>query len=318
MRGTQIFGLVLFTVAAIGCGGGGEGDDGDDDGTDVDASDTDSSIPADFTALIGRDWSLPAGATDTYRCVRLTLTEDTYITSFMAQAPIGTHHTVVSIVSNNVAGPDGDYNCDVAELGTQMLYASGVGTSPLDFPANVGLRIPAGTQIHLNLHLYNASDNPITGTTTVMVKRVASAPPMLAEMVFAGKILFQIPNQQTPYTITGGCSNTPAFTLFAVWPHQHQLGTHHKFEVITGGTPTVLHDEAYNFSEQEYYLQTPEVQVPAGSQIRVTCTWLNTTGGSVPFGESSDDEMCFSGMYRYPATNAGLFSCTDVPGGIPF
>src|SRR5688572_10354170 len=100
MRGTQIFGLLLFTVAAVGCGSGGGGDDDD---TTVDAAgDGDGQIPADYVDLIGRGWSLPAGATDTYRCARLTLNEDTYITSFMADAPLGTHHTVVSIASSRV------------------------------------------------------------------------------------------------------------------------------------------------------------------------------------------------------------------------
>ncbi len=318
MRGTLIFGLLLFTVAAVGCGGGGSGD-GDDDGTDGDAA-VDSPIPSDFVRLIGRTWSLQPGATDTYRCVRLTLTEDTYITSFMAQAPQGTHHTVVSIVSNNVAGPDGEYNCDVGELGTQMLYASGVGTSPLDFPANVGLRIPAGTQIHLNLHLYNASDAPLSGDTVIMVRKVAAAPPMLAEMVFAGKIIFSISGrpEDQPVEISGGCTVQQPYTLFATWPHMHQLAVHQKIELIRGGSPTVLHDGAYSFLEQEYYLEEPFVNVQAGDQIRVTCRYNNTTGGSVSFGESSDNEMCFGGLYRFPAQNSGLFQCTDVPGGVPF
>lgn len=323
MRGTQIIGLLLFTVAAVGCGSGGGGDGDDDDTTVVDAGDGDGQIPGDYTLLVGRDWSLQPGASDTYRCVRLTLTEDTYITNIMAQAPTGTHHTVLSIVSSGVAGDDGEYNCNVSELGTQMLYASGVGTSPLDFPANVGLKLAAGTQIHLNLHLYNTSDAVLEGNTSIMVRRVATQPPMLAEMVFAGKILFEIPGP-TPenpgpisHDVIGGCDDSPAFTLFAVWPHMHKLGVHQKFEVITGADTAVLHDAAYNFEEQEYYLQSPEIQVPQGATIRVTCSWLNTTGGAVPFGESSDEEMCFSGMYRYPAANAGLFSCTDLPGGLP-
>ncbi len=309
---------MFMAAAMVGCGNGGGGDD---DGTAIDAAGGgDGAIPADYSLLIGRSWSLAAGASDTYRCVRLTLTEDTFITNIMAQAPQGTHHTVLSIVSNGVAGADGEYNCDVAELGTQMLYASGLGTSPLDFPTNVGLRLPAGTQIHLNLHLYNASDVALDGTSQIMVKRVTTAPPMLAEMVFAGRILFQIPVPNpagTPYSTNGGCTTSQNFTLFAVWPHQHRLGTHHKFEVITGGVTTVLHDSAYSFTEQNYYLKSPEIQIPSGSQIRVTCTWVNTTGAAVRFGESSDNEMCFGGMYRYPASNAGLTQCTDVPGGIP-
>lgn len=321
MRGTQIFGLLLFTVAAVGCGGG--SGDGDDDGTAVDApvGDPDGSIPADYTRLIGRTWTLAAGQADTYRCIRLTVPEDTYITNIMAQAPLGTHHTVLSIATGSrVAGADGEYNCRVSDLGTVMLYASGVGTSPLDFPAGVGIKIAAGTQIHLNLHLYNAGDTELSGESSLMVKASATPPPMLAEMVFAGGFGFSIPANTPPtdpYEYTSGCTVDTPYNLFAVWPHMHQYAVHQKVEFIRDGASTTLHDLAYSFAEQKYYRKDPIVAIQAGDQIRVTCSWINTTGSSLGFGDSSDTEMCFAGLYRYPAANTNLFRCTDT-GGIGF
>ena len=101
--------------------------------------------------------------------------------------------------------------------------------------------------------------------------------------------------------------------MFALWPHMHQLAINSKFELIRGGNTQVLHDQAYDFNEQTYYKQSPEIQVMTGDEIRVTCRYNNTTGGLVTFGESSNQEMCFTGMYRYPAANAGLFECTDNP-----
>jgi hypothetical protein len=102
--------------------------------------------------------------------VRLTIPTEMYITDIEAQAPIGTHHTVLSIASAMAAGPDGEQNCAVGTLGMVMLYASGVGTSPLNFPPGVGIRVAAGTQLHLNLHLYNASDDEISGESGIWVK----------------------------------------------------------------------------------------------------------------------------------------------------
>ncbi len=88
--------------------------------------------------------------------VRFTVPADTYVTDIVAQAPAGTHHTVLSIAgSTGTAGADGEQDCSVGTLGMVMLYASGVGTDPLNFPAGVGLKITAGTQVHLNLHLFN-------------------------------------------------------------------------------------------------------------------------------------------------------------------
>ncbi len=308
--------LLAVILFAMACGGGGVNSDGGDDAPPAaDASMPDAfEPPAGFTRLIGRTWTLPAGATDTYRCARFTVAADTYITNIIAQAPFGTHHTVMSISDGGTAGPDGDYNCNVGELGMVMLYASGVGTSPLDFPAGVGVKVPAGTQVHLNLHLFNATDTPISGDSGILIKSQATPPAMLAEMVFAGTFLFQIPPNSTNHPVSGGCTANTSYTLFAVWPHMHQFATRSKLELTRSGTTTVLHDGAYSFEEQNYYLKTPEVQVQAGDQLKVTCTYTNPTAQTVRFGESSNEEMCFSGLYRYPAANAGLFQCTDTGG----
>ena len=309
--------VVLVMFVAVGCGGnGGNGTPGDDTpAIDAPPGQPDAPpVPDGFTRLIGRTWSLTAGATDTYRCVRVTIPADMYITNIIAQAPAGTHHTVLSIAgANGTSGADGEQDCGVGTLGMVMLYASGLGTDPLDFPAGVGVKVSAGQQIHLNLHLFNATDMPINGDSAILVKSQTTPPPTLAEMVFAGKFLFNIPKMQT-VTVTGGCTANTSYTVFAVWPHMHQIATHSKVERIRSGTPLVLHDDAYSFAEQKYYLQSPEVDVQAGDQIRVSCTYVNTTNVDKRFGESSNDEMCFSGLYRYPAANSGLFQCTDNPG----
>lgn len=284
-------------------------------------------IPEGFTRLVGRTWSLPAptgSASDQYRCVRFTPTEDIYITAIQAQAPTGTHHTVLSFAgSNGTSGADGnDDGCNFTEIGMDMLYASGTNEGLLEFPTDVGLKLPAGQQLHLNLHLFNATDEPISGDTAILVKAQPTPPPQLAEMVFAGRFNVSIPvttPQKPETTLTGGCTSDKAYTLFAVWPHQHQLGTHQKVSIDRGQNPnvvtTVLHDGAYNFQEQNYYLQSPVFDVQVGDRIKVDCTWKNTTGSTVTFGESSTQEMCFSGLYRFPAQNDGRFHCTDFPQG---
>jgi hypothetical protein len=311
---------MLFVVALlVACGkvNGNSGDDGTgDDQPAIDAPTTlpDSPPPPPgYTRLIGRTWSLTPGQLDTYKCVRVTIPQDMYITNIMAQAPTGTHHTVLSIAgANGTGGADGEEDCSVQTLGMVMLYASGVGTSPLDFPTGVGIKVSAGQQIHLNLHLFNASDNPISGDSAILVKSQPTAPPTLAEMVFAGTFGFAIPSNNQPFTAGGGCSSDRDYTLFALWPHMHQLATHQKITLTHMGTPTVLHDMPYQFAEQKYWLQSPTVQIKAGDGIRVDCTWVNNTGSTVRFGDSSNAEMCFGGMYRYPAANNGLFDCAGL------
>ncbi len=310
--------VIVAVLFAIGCGGEGTGNPGDP----VDARvgdgklpDPDAYVPPGYTQLISGKWAVPAGGNDIYHCARKTVTQDMWITNIQAAAPLGSHHTVLSISDSRTQGPDGEYPCDVGELGMVMLYASGVGTSPLDFPQDVGIKIAAGTQIHLNLHLFNSSDVPIDGTSGINVKSQSTPTPILAEMVFAGKFLFQIPSNNQPYNVIGGCAFDRDFKLFALWPHMHQLARHHKVEMTRGGVVTTLHDQAYDFEEQNYYKREPVYDVQMGDRIKVTCTFVNNTGSAVGFGDSSNQEMCFTGMYRYPAMGAGLFQCTDVPGG---
>lgn len=263
--------------------------------------------PSGYTKLIGRTWSLQPGDTDIYRCVRVTIPEDMYITAIEAEAPNGTHHTVLSIAgANGTSGPDGEQNCSVGTLGTQMLYASGVGTSPLEFPTDVGIKVAAGTQIHLNLHLYNAGDEAISGESAIWVKSQPTPPPTLAEMVFAGPLQFTIGTGSDE--VTGECTINKAYSVFALWPHMHKMATHQKIELLRGSDePVILHDMPYQFGEQKYWPQDPMIQLQPQDKIRVTCSYNNTTGHQLSFGDSSDDEMCFGGMYRYPASGSNLF-----------
>lgn len=309
MLAMREYAILAAVLLAVGCGGTNPGGGGDDAPMDAPSGNPDGYVPPDgYTRLIGRTWTVPAGSSDVYKCVRFTVPEDMYITNIQAEAPLGTHHTVLSIAgANGTSGPDGEQDCEVFTLGLVMLYASGVGTSPLDFPPNVGVKVAKGTQIHLNLHLYNASDEPISGETAIWVKSQPTPPPMLAEMVFAGPLDFGIPAGDNR-EIIGQCTITRSYSVFALWPHMHKLAKHQKIELLRGDDPPVtLHDMPYDFEEQKYWPQTPEIQLQPQDKIQVTCTYNNTTGGEVRFGDSSDKEMCFGGMYRYPAANSILF-----------
>ncbi len=309
-------GPVSFLLAAasasliLGCGGAGAADDGADPdaATGPDAS-IDATVPTGYTRLIGRTWSLAAGQADTYRCVRLTVLADTYITAFQAQAPLGTHHTVLTVRPAQ-AGTDGEYSCAAGSLDMNMLYASGVGTDVFELPAGVGLQVKAGQQINLNLHLFNASDQAIAGESVILVKSQPTPPPILAEMMFAGTVSINVPVGATR-TVNGGCTLPAGVhqSVFALWPHMHQYATHQTVELVKAGVTTTLHDGAYAFVEQYYYRQNPVVAIDGGDQLKVACTYTNTGNRPLTFGDSSNNEMCFTGMYVYPARGTGLFDC---------
>ena len=263
--------------------------------------------PGEWQSLVEAPWTVSSGG-ETYHCAIATVEEDMWVGAFRALAPEGTHHTVVSMSDSNQ--PDGDFPCSAGRLEDEMIFASGVGTDDLILPEGVAFKIEKGTRVLLNLHLYNATGSSIDGVSGTQVKVVDPATVQHeAEVVFAGSVLIAVP-PMGPGETTGTCLFPQDMTVMSVWPHMHQHGRHMKVTHEGRDGDTVLHDEPFDFEEQVNYRIQPRV-VAAGESLRVDCSYENPTSSSLSFGDSSDQEMCFAGIYRYPAARDGLFC--DVP-----
>jgi hypothetical protein len=298
---TLIFAALLPALAA--CGGSSE---------DPPApGPTPPSSKGEWRTLLTGEWTMPQG-TEGYSCVRQTVTEDLWVNGFEAISPRGTHHTLLTVGEPNA--PDGLSICNAGTNRTYSVYGSGVGPERLEFPEGLALKIPKGTQLLLNLHLFNTGNQgDLSGTSGTLVRVVPeSEVTTIAEGVLAGTIAIDIPPQETKST-TGWCTMSSDVTLFAVAPHMHQLGVYEKVvaESATKGEVT-LFDGPYNFDDQSYHLIEP-LDLKKGERVRVECTHTNTTSKRVTFGESSLQEMCFAGLYRYPA-DGSPFICVDRGG----
>jgi hypothetical protein len=277
-----------------------------------------------WTTLISRSWSLGSGS-QAYECDRIQVPTEMWINAFSPISPLGTHHQVLTIDANDT--PTGNYDCN-PESGTlsgEMLFAAGVGTPDLEFPAGVAVHLPAGTWINLNLHLFDEQDNTLSGESGVQVKTVAASSVVNeADMTFSGTFSIDVPSDGQPHTAGGGCTAPADWHVFSLWPHEHKLGINQAFAV----NGTTLLNQPYSFMNQIAY-SMPGLVINAGEQILTTCTYQlpaftctttpmdNCTVGAcnttdhrchVMFGQSSDEEMCFTGIYKYPA-GSSTFSC---------
>jgi hypothetical protein len=256
-----------------------------------------------YVPLLTAPWTMAEG-TEGYWCARVTVPEDMWITAFRPIAPLGTHHTALSIDTKNE--PDGVFPCEASTIGLKILFGSGVGTAPFELPGGVAYKLSKGERLLLNLHLYNIGEGELVGTSGVEV--MLAAPHEVvheAETLYAGTFDVTIPPGEV--TLSGACTLNADSTIFGVFPHMHQLGVHMKgIAAPAGGAEIVLHDQAYDFESQLNH-HVPLVELREGDQVRVECTYHNDTGQTVGFGDSSDKEMCFLGLYRYP-----------IGGGIPF
>jgi hypothetical protein len=260
---------------------------------------------SDWRPLVDGAWEL-AGGEEGYRCARLTATDDLYIKEFQPIAPLGTHHTLLS-VNEQPTGPDGIEACGANDNGHVTLLGSGVGenysSGPL--PEGVAYKIPKGQQVNLNLHLFNLQDGALEGVSGVKIRTTtADKVKEFAQVTLAGTVQLAIPSGTS--TSKGTCTLASDATLFAVSPHMHQLGSHLKAVAKPkSGAPVTLFDGPYDFNEQRQY-PANMLKLSAGDTVDVECTYNNTTERQVGFGESSLDEMCFIGLYRFPLTEDGL------------
>ena len=263
--------LALSMLALCACGS-------DSGGAAPDASTTNTWQP-----LIKKGWTLEPGGEKTSDLQIDTLDRDVVIGGMRPLSPVGTHHTLLFRGTS----------------GTNMIYASGVGTNELLFPPGTAMRIPAGTVLGLQLHVFNQSDNTITGQSGIEMLEVdPSTITEEADMFLPGPRDLQImPGQAT--TQSASCTVKTPYKLFALFPHMHQLGTHMKTTLIQNGVERVLNDAPYDFEHQEVLSFDP-IQVNPGDQIKSECTWMNPGPDIVTYGESSTTEMCYSILYRFP------------------
>jgi len=260
---------------------------------------------SEWKTLLTGDWTMPPG-TEGYICVRKTIDEDLFVSVFDAVNPKGTHHTFLSM--GEPSGPDGIEPCNAGVNKAQQIFGSGVGSVPVAFPQGVAIKVQKGTQLILNLHLFNTGQADLSGTSGARIRTVAASDaPVIAEHLLGGTVGVDLPPLQATST-TGYCTMSTDATIFAITPHMHKLGVYAKIVAErTVGGDAVLYDGAYDFEDQKYYPIEP-VAVQKGDRVRIDCTHNNTTPQRVVFGESTLEEMCFAGIFRYPS-DGSPFMC---------
>lgn len=286
--------LVVFVVACSSSSGGGGDMAGMMPGGDM-------TLPPGTMAmrLIGSDYEIPPGQ-EFYQCQRITLPADLHIVRITPVSPLGVHHEALAIENSPKAEGTSRCSADDIAFNVKSLFASGVNSPTLNMPAGAALKVAAGQQIQLNLHLFNATMQTLKATAAIDVV-VATSPAGFEEVAvpFVGNATFSsIPASGI---ITGSCTASNDTRFFAVFPHMHQTGKHIKIEVGS----TLVWDDDYDFNDQRFGFHTSwraaeeEVVVKKGDKIKVTCTY-GPDGIGKGFGDSSTEEMCFAISFVHP------------------
>lgn len=194
----------------------------------------------------------------------------------------------------------------------------------LDLPAGVVYTLRPDQMVRLELHYINATttDQTLTATTTMITSHTFHDE---ANFLFIGNPDIQImPNSQFTLGPTFYKLDQDTFggaKFFAITGHEHHYGTNVRVNTATGPSDpgsSVYDVPNWTWSEPTTVFHKPPFSIPDGGGFSFTCTWNNTSGQSVRFGESANNEMCFFWAYYYPSKGAYVCVHTSYKGGHDF
>jgi hypothetical protein len=252
--------------------------------------------------------------TETVVCVtmRLSNTESVYVPRITVQLAPGSHHLVVyrSQATTENLTPTQCTTFQGILTGTGVpLIISEKPSDDLTFPKGVALKFAPHQMIELEAHYINVGTSTLQGMGTVHFETIPTTTPNIIESDFAffgtTNIVLSTGIQTIGPLFVAGRAGTHGFALTT---HQHRLGSDFKVWAANGATDTNHPPiaDTTDWANPPLYRLKPELDFNGQNGLAYQCTWNNTTGQVVTFGESALQEMCVLWMYYYPSQGFDL------------
>jgi len=188
-----------------------------------------------------------------------------------------------------------------AGAGATILTFYAPGKNPDVYPSGAAKRIPAGSNLILQMHYSKTTGKPEKDRTSVGLVFAKQPVEKPVETLTVINSLFLIPPGAENHEATA-CYSVPRDILFVnYFPHMHVRGKDMKYEVVypDGRRETLLSVDKYNFNWQTLYTLKNPLPVPKGSRFIVTAHFDNSAKNkynpdpakAVRFGEPTYDEM---------------------------
>ncbi len=212
-----------------------------------------------------------------------------------------------------------------------LLAGWAVGGPNLKAPEHVGFELPdpGARTINVQWHFYNSTPTPQGDKSLV---QICTVPKAMREHV--GGVTWLGTEDLNGNVWTGGAGMPPlqestfkttcfpgrfglgadqSIHIIGFEPHMHRIGKRMQTSVRhMDGTLESIFDKPFSFGNETHYYVDYELK--AGETLETSCTFMNDTTRGVPFGESSDTEMCYQFTFAYPAhaISNGAFSLLGV------
>src|SRR5581483_6400562 len=176
------------------------------------------------------------------------------------------------------------------------------GTNPLRLQEGIGIRIPRGACLVMEVHYTTWHPEVISDQTLAGLKFART--PVLKERLamLVRNEHFTIPAGNPHYEVNASLTLDDDVTIYSLAPHMHQFGTDYLVETeLPGGEKRCMLDVDYDFKHQGTYIYKQPLRLPAGAKINVRAFYDNSASNprqfnnppiDIPFGRTSDKEMC--------------------------
>jgi len=188
-----------------------------------------------------------------------------------------------------------------AGAGSVILTAYAPGKNPDVYQPGIAKRIPAGSNLILQMHYSKTTGRVEKDRTSVALVFAKQPVEKTVETLTVVNSLFLIPPGAENHEATACYNVTRDLQFVNYFPHMHVRGKDMKYEVSypDGRRETLLWVEKYNFNWQTLYTLKDPLSIPKGSRFVVTAHFNNSAKNkynpdptkAVRFGEPTYDEM---------------------------
>jgi hypothetical protein len=196
---------------------------------------------------------------------------------------------------------------DVSGGARPMVAVFTPGTQPTVMPDGVGQKIPAGSEILLQIH-YTKTGKEEYDTTSVGLVFLQQEPTKLMLDRWVQNYYFKVPPNAANHEVNGCYTFDKDVSLLSFLPHMHLRGKDMEYKAIypDGRSQILFRVPDYDFGWQLWYTLKKPLHIPRGTRIEVTAHFDNSVArrsnpnanASVRWGDPTSDEMMI-GMINY-------------------